>query len=179
MTNPQDFEKRLVAYIAASGAARVILAELNDLELTALDVQNALAEVLNVTGNPPRKLVENELTTAEIVELLRDFDFHKIHPKFLAEVVLDEPVLPNLPLLLTEKTVKLSGEVWRIHKNDVDPFPSVPHAHNYAAGVVLHLGTGEIFDTRNRKLLGKIGCKNLLRLRGELERFSLPSTECC
>lgn len=79
--------------------------------------------------------------------------------------------------MLTEKTVKIKGEVWRIHKNDVDPFPSSPHAHNYAAGVVLHLGTGEMFDG-NRKSLGLVGCKKLVRLRGNLTKLDLPTTDC-
>jgi hypothetical protein len=31
---------------------------------------------------------------------------------------------------LDEVTVKRDGHVWRIHRNDADPFPSNPHAHN-------------------------------------------------
>jgi len=35
-----------------------------------------------------------------------------------------------------EKDFKVSGEVWRIHKNDTDPFPSRPHAHCASADAV-------------------------------------------
>src|SRR5207237_6227170 len=37
----------------------------------------------------------------------------------------------GIPILLTEAQVKLQGEIWIVHKNDADPFPSNPHAHNY------------------------------------------------
>jgi hypothetical protein len=92
----------------------------------------------------------------------------------LAEIELEEGILPEeIPRLLTEKTVKLKGEIWQIHKNDVDPFPSVPHAHNYDAGITLHLGTGEFFNS-NRMSVGKIGKKNLVALRGKLKGLTLP-----
>lgn len=179
MKDIDELEKQLVAYIQASQAARTILSELHGLELTGIDVQTALAERLEINGNPPRGLLERTLTTVQIVELLSTFDFRKYHSEILGEVTLDEPLLsPSHPQLLTERTVKVKGEVWRIHKNDADPFPSVPHAHNYAAGVVLDLGTGEMFDTRDRKSIGNIGCKKLLRLRGELSNFALPPTDC-
>lgn len=59
---------------------------------------------------------------------------------------------------LVEKDFKVSGEVWRVHKNDADPFPSVPHAHCIGGkdrfiGCTLHLGTGEVF--KGRKSLGR------------------------
>jgi len=179
MENLEDFEKYFVSYIEASQVARSILSELHGLELTSLDIQTALAEKLNVSGNPPRELLGKNLTTSQIVTHLRDFDFRKYHPEILLEVTFDEPLLsPDHPLLLTEKTVKVKGEKWQIHKNDADPFPSIPHAHNYAAGVVLDLGTGEMFSTRDRNSVGNIGCKKLLRLRGELIALTLPSTGC-
>ena len=109
---------------------------------------------------------------------LSNFDFRKFHPEVLAEFISEEPLIPEgIPRLLTEQTVKVKGEVWRIHKNDVDPFPSVPHAHNYESGVVLHLGSGEMFD-KNRQSIGNIGCKKLLRVRGKLGSLTLPTTEC-
>ena len=179
MHDLDDIEQRLIAYIQASQAARTILGELQGLELTGLDIQTALAERLGLPGNPPQGLIDRRLTAAQIVDLLRDFDLQKYHPEILTEVISEEPLIPaDIPRLLTEKTLKVKGEIWQIHKNDADPFPSVPHAHNYAAGVAMDLGTGEMFDTRNRQSVGKIGCKKLLRLRGELAAFTLPPTEC-
>jgi hypothetical protein len=42
---------------------------------------------------------------------------------------------------------------WRIHLNDLDPFPSSPHAHCIAGqarhiGCKLHLGTGVLYSNR-------------------------------
>jgi len=65
---------------------------------------------------------------------------------------LTESLLPEeFPRLLTEQTIRVKGEVWRIHKADPDLFPSNPHAHNCESGVVLHLGTGEMFDKSSKK----------------------------
>lgn len=55
---------------------------------------------------------------------------------------------------IREKDCKVAGEVWRVHKGDADPFPSIPHAHCIAGsdrfvGCKLHLGTGELFKKRN------------------------------
>lgn len=59
---------------------------------------------------------------------------------------------------LLEEDFKVSGEVWRVHKSDADPYPSNPHAHCVGGkdryiGCTLHLGTGELF--RKRKSLGR------------------------
>ena len=55
---------------------------------------------------------------------------------------------------ILEEDFKVSGEVWRVHKNDADPYPSNPHAHCVGGakrfiGCTLHLGTGELFRERN------------------------------
>jgi hypothetical protein len=33
-----------------------------------------------------------------------------------------------------EKDYRVGGEVWRVHKNDPDPYPSRPHAHCIGVG---------------------------------------------
>lgn len=173
-----DMEKKLIAYIQASQQARRVLSELVGIEITGPNIQDALSEQLQIPENPPLGLLDKKLTSDEIIEILKEFDFKKYHPEILSEISLEESILPDgIRRLLTEKTIKLKGEVWRIHKNDVDPFPSNPHAHNYETGVVLHLGTGELFDT-NRKSIGLIGCKKLVRLRDSLPNISLPKTDC-
>lgn len=56
-----------------------------------------------------------------------------------------------------EEDFAVSGEIWRVHKNDPDPFPSKPHAHCIAGarrfvGCKLHLGTAELFSSKNAPL---------------------------
>lgn len=173
-----DIEQRLISYIEASRIACGVLSEVRGFEISSLDIQAALAEVLNFPENPPLGVLDQGLDVEKIIGHLINFDFRKFHPEVLAEFIAEEPLIAEgIPRLLTEQTIKVKGEVWRIHKNDVDPFPSAPHAHNYESGVVLHLGSGEMFNN-NRQSIGNIGCKKLLRVRGMLSSLTLPTTEC-
>ena len=59
--------------------------------------------------------------------------------------------------LRLEEDYRVGGEVWRVHKNDPDPFPSRPHAHcvggsNRFVGCKLHLGTRQLFTSKNKPL---------------------------
>lgn len=170
-------EKSLISYIAASANARQVLSQFRGMEISALDVQRALCDRLGIDESNSSALLSHNLSTESILQLLVDFDFRRFHPEVLAEIELIDPVIPtSIPRLLTEQTVKVKGEVWQVHKNDADPFPSNPHAHNYDAGVVLHLGTGEMFD-RNRNSKGLIGKKALKTLRDQLKGVELPALE--
>lgn len=56
-----------------------------------------------------------------------------------------------------EKDYRVDGEIWRVHKNDPDPYPSRPHAHCIAGadryiGCKLHLGTAELYSPKNDPL---------------------------
>ena len=169
-----DIEQKLISYITASARARPILSQLHGLELEAIDIQNALCAVLKIDDIRPNELLDRELSEEQIVELLKDFDFKKFHPEVLAEIELEDGIVPEgTTRLLTEKTVKVKGELWRVHKNDADPWPSNPHAHNYDAGLTLHLGTGELFDA-NRKSVGNIGAKKLAAIREKLGSLPMP-----
>ena len=52
---------------------------------------------------------------------------------------------------LLQEDYRVGGEVWRVHKSDVDPLPSNPHAHCISGkckGYTLHLGTRGLFIGR-------------------------------
>lgn len=68
----------------------------------------------------------------------------------------------------TKALVKVKGEVWKVHKNDPDPFPSSPHAHNYDTGEKLHLGTGDIY--KGKSITRKLKEKQLKFLQEQLQR---------
>lgn len=170
-----ELEKKLISYIAASTHARPVLSQLHGMEIEPIDIQKSLCSVLGVDEINPTELLERQLTTDQIVELLHSFDFKKYHPEVIIEVELKEGIIPDgTARLLTEKTVKVKGEVWRVHKNDADTWPSNPHAHNFDAGLKLHLGTGELFDN-NRKSVGHIGKKKLKAVRDKLGNIKLPA----
>lgn len=166
------------AYVAASGEAQVELEKRSGLTLESFDIQQALCEVLDIKNDNPAYLLDHQLTSERIVELLSSYNFRKNKPEVLGEITLEESILPKgTPKLLTEETLRVKGEVWRIHQNDADPFPSTPHAHNLESGVVLHLGNGDLFG-KKRKHIGNIGCKRLLTIRALLTKFALPATQC-
>jgi hypothetical protein len=174
----EDREESLIAYISASSTACAALSKIHGLDLDASDIQAALVDLLEINENPPFHLLNHGLTSTQIVEKLAYYDFRHLKPEILAEFTECEPLIPpGIPRLLTEQTVKVKGEIWRVHKNDADGFPSIPHAHNYETGVVLDLGNGAMYD-RNRNQIGTLGCKKLLLIREKLTGINLPPTPC-
>ncbi len=66
--------------------------------------------------------------------------------------------------------------MWRIHKNDPDPFPSDPHAHNVESGLKLDLSNGRLwFGTRDTEK--SITRKHLIAIRDAAAAmgFALPA----
>jgi hypothetical protein len=132
--------------------------------ITRRDIENGLVAVLHL--DEIFDLLHRDITTEEILALLADIDFHRLHSVPLCEVSLDESVLPDdLPLYVSEADVKLNGKKWTIHKYDVDPFPSNPHAHNYAKNLKLHLGNGLLYSGKERVSCGRMDKKHLVTLR--------------
>ncbi|MGH1374133.1 MAG: hypothetical protein ACRBBW_18980 [Cellvibrionaceae bacterium] len=170
MQDPSDWINQ---YIKDSEVAIENLSS-SELSITSHDIQNALVEVLDL--NCSTDLLYMDLPAVKIIELLSSFDFSKYHPEILCEIMVDESIVPSdIPISLTEQTVRTKGEVWRIHKSDADPFPSNPHAHNYPKNLVAHLGNGDLY--RKKKVLGRLKKKDLNNLRGLIKNVSLPSLE--
>lgn len=171
-----DLEQKLLAYIQASNNAQAVLSQYRGIIISGSDIQSALCEELRIEDENAVELIHKGLTGETIVYYLRAFNFEKYHPEILGEIELDEPILPEGTVkLLTEQTVKVKGEIWQVHKNDADSFPSVPHAHNYASGLSLHLGTGELFKKRDK--VHQLQCKKLLAIREKLTKFDLPKLD--
>ena len=70
--------------------------------------------------------------------------------------------------LLTEKTIKQKGYVWRFHKNDADQWPSKLHGHEYHKNLKIDAITGEIYDAGTRELCMKLNVKKLEAIQSEL-----------
>ncbi|WP_028862412.1 hypothetical protein [Psychromonas aquimarina] len=118
----------------------------------------------------------NDFSDVEEVVHLLDEEFLSQYPKILDRVVCEESVIPsNVPIILEKKKYKHKGEVWVVHQNDVDPFPSSPHAHNYDQNLVLHLGNGKMF--RKREYIATVQRKQFLMLRKLITNISLPPLE--
>lgn len=86
-------------------------------------------------------------------------------PSVAARLTLDESILPpGVPRKLEEVRLKAMGEIWDIHLNDADPFPSNPHAHNVQTRVKLDLSNGDLYR-KKRKLEERVRKKDLETLR--------------
>ncbi len=85
----------------------------------------------------------------------------------------DKSIISNTDNLIRyDECIKNNGQVWYIHKNDKDPFPSIPHAHNYDWHVSLHLGNGTYYQGRTMR--GKIKRKHLVEIRNKVKNIDLP-----
>lgn len=169
-----DLEKKLISYIKEMNIAKATLSQLKGVEIESMDLQLALCVKLDVKSMHPLDLLEKELSSDQMIELLLEHSFTQA--VIIAQIELEDSILPEgIPKLLTEQTIKVKGEVWVIHKRDVDPFPSTPHAHNYDSGISLHLGTGEFFQKRNSK--GFLDCNKLIRVREKIKGHELPALD--
>lgn len=161
-------------FVAEAAAAADAMAQEHGLPIAYQHVQGALEEVCG--GDGPEYLLCLRLTRDQIGDRLATYPFPRLFPEVVADVRLDHSALPpGTTRRLDERAVRVHGEVWRIHKNDADPFPSNPHGHNLETGHKLHLGTGELY-LRNRPD-GKIDRKDLLAIRRQLYASALPSLQ--
>jgi hypothetical protein len=89
-----------------------------------------------------------------IIELREDC----IHEKF------------NVSRSLNEKVVKRNGYRWEFHKNDVDPWPSPLHGHEYDKQLILDAVTGNIFDSGTREHCKTMKSKDLNTIQETLRK---------
>jgi len=145
-------------------------------KITNLDLQIAVGSALGYSDRKSTDVCFHMLTANEILELYEKSRFEL--PLELAQINLRDSIIPkHVPGRLDEQTIKVKGEIWRIHKSDKDPCPSNPHAHNLEAGYKLHLGSGDLFDAKCNPLNESISKKDLMRIRKELgeKRIILPT----
>ncbi len=132
-----------------------------------------LLALMEATGNEFQELACLEWTSKKIIQTIKNTEIIKGLPEIAEEITLKETVIPsNVIRDINEEQIKFKGEKWVVHKNDVDPYPSDLHAHNYEAGLKLHLGNGELY--RRTKLVGKISTKKFKALRALFKNISLP-----
>jgi len=79
---------------------------------------------------------------------------------------------------ILEEDFKVSGDIWRVHLSDADPYPSSPHAHCIGGtkrfiGCKLHLGTGQLFSASNKPMGRRLETSQFERLI-ELIRPKFP-----
>jgi len=166
--------QKLNAYLEASAKAQECLQVASPISLAQLDIQLGLMDVLGIEDEC--ELLALDLTWDDIVKLLKGYDFKRHHREVLMDIELEESIIPNGTVrLLLEAKIKHKGEKWTIYKNDADPFPSNPHAHNYESGLKLHLGNGALY--LKNKVVNHISKKNLRLLRSKISRRNIKLPE--
>jgi len=117
-----------------------------------------------------------EYDARTIAKKIQASDLIKQMSSYIQIVLIENSVIPlNTYLSIYEEKIKSRGEIWIIHKGDPDSFPSNPHAHNYDAGLKLHLGNGRLFH--RKKEVGRIKPKHLRMIRQEVKGVALPALE--
>jgi len=95
----------------------------------------------------------------EIFSALKNFDF-KI---FERAITSDISVYNGVSLIERKARFKHDNVVWYIHKNDVDPFPSNPHAHDTDQNFKLNLSNGDLWKVK--RCVKRIKKKHLMQIR--------------
>lgn len=89
--------------------------------------------------------------------------------RFCSEILepKQRPIRKDFDNINIKERRKEKGEIWEIHKNDKDPFPSNPHAHNIETGEKLDLNNGNIYDSRTGNVIRKMKNKDLESLKSK------------
>lgn len=166
-----DISNQINKYNQECEITRKYLSSITGIELSSMDISLALVEHFNLKDTP--ELLSKGLDNLKMITILKDYNFRKNKPELLETVELEVGVLPkDLPIILNEETIKNKNEIWRIHKNDADPFPHPIHAHNYSANVKLDLRDGKLYDKRDQ--VGTIRKKELVQIRDKVRLTDLP-----
>lgn len=114
----------------------------------------------------PTDIIWHRLTTDDIVVLVKAYFLKYGLP--VADFNTDTST-GEITQVLEKATIKIDGHIYKIYKNDLDPLPSQPHAHDLIEHVKIHLGTGEKY--RNSWPIGKkLHRKDLKELRAMIHQ---------
>ncbi len=76
--------------------------------ITVREIEGALVDVLGL--DEIADILDRDIDSAQILELLGSYNFARLRPEKLGEIVLAESIIPaGVPVLLTEAEVKLKG----------------------------------------------------------------------
>ncbi len=165
-----EISQQLTAYRLHSEKAREVLSKRLNIEIESIDFQIALGASLGYEPGDGARILSHNLTADQMLDLMKDCSF----PEVIGQIEFRESILPEgVARRIDEEEIKHGGEIWVIHKYDLDPFPSNPHAHNKATGYKMHLGNGELY-TKNKPLGKKVSKKDLVAIRQKVKNIPLP-----
>lgn len=120
----------------------------------ALDIHTSLLE-------HPVEIWDIEVDVEGLKKILADYNF--VNP--IIPVDIDIP-LPKEIMFQTKVRIKVKGNIYIVHKNDADLFPSNPHAHIDGQCIKVDLSNGDLY--RKKELKGRINKKEFLIIRDKL-----------
>lgn len=149
------------------------ISEERNLKIDSDKVGNAIAELNDYSQN--LQVFWHVLDKGlKIYDEIKDYSFGVILGDI--ELYKDDCIYPRgIPAYLYEKQIKVKGQKWELHKNDDDPFPSNPHAHNYETGLKLDLSDGMLY--KKKVVHDSINKKKLLLIRSKFEKagYTMPT----
>ncbi len=124
------------------------------------DIADAIEIHTNLLEHPV-DIWNIELSFEELKLILSNYDFNIPKIKVDIDIQLPENILHNVKV-----RIKAKGNIYIIHKKDLDPFPSNPHAHIYGQCLKLDLSNGNLY--RKKLLVEKIPKKEFLLIRSKI-----------
>ncbi|WP_142785196.1 hypothetical protein [Changchengzhania lutea] len=117
----------------------------------------------------PTQLWDIDADFEKLKKILSNFDFKTV----LFPVETSRNLIPKDYLVGYKISIKLKNLKWRIHKYDLDPFPSNPHAHLIDSNIKMDLTNGKCY--KRKKYTHTISKKELLKIREKAQiNFELP-----
>jgi hypothetical protein len=127
-----------------------------------VDVLSALMAALGEAN--PEAICKMQLPTDELIRALEN---HPFDAPIILGVVSDASIeAPGSLRRIYSALGRPGGTDWEILRNDADPFPSNPCAHNEAEDIVLDLAEGGLYH--DRELVHRVRRQELIRFRRKI-----------
>lgn len=140
-------------------------------EITIENIYDALYLELNKKYNfeHPTQLWDIDEDYEKLKRILSNFDFKTV----LFPIETPREIVPKDYLVGYKISIKSKNLTWRIHKYDLDPFPSNPHAHIIDSNIKMDLTNGKCY--KKKRYIHTIPKKELLKIREKAQiNFDLP-----
>lgn len=125
----------------------------SELELEYSEVLHAKLSGENILDIVVRHVNRNGLLVGKIMQQLSE------------DSIIWYPIISDK---LEKANVRNNGQLWVIHLNDADPFPSLPHAHDYQNNLKLNLYDGTLYSKKTA--VGKMKKKELAELVAKIKK---------
>ncbi len=132
------------------------------LHVEYIDVLSALMQVLKEPN--PETICKMELSSQELILRLEGYPFEA--PIILGHVSDPDIEVPGSIRRVYAALAKVAGTEWEILRNDKQPFPSNPCAHNEVEDITMDLSGGGLFH--DGEFVHRLRKKDLVNFRARI-----------